>query len=167
MKYLQSDSVDPHFNLALEQYVFDSLDRSFGYFMLWQNRNTVVVGKHQNTIAEINVPYVREQNISVVRRLSGGGAVYHDLGNVNFTFIADCKNAELLDFSAFCRPVIRVLRELGVHAELSGATILHKREEVSAIPSIVTAGQGHDHGTLMFDSDLDEVEKVLSVSRIK
>jgi len=96
MYYIESPSHDPHFNLALEQYVFDRLDRSQGYFMLWQNDNAIIVGKHQNTTAEINAPYVKERQISVVRRLSGGGAVYHDLGNINFTFIADAGDVLLI-----------------------------------------------------------------------
>lgn len=89
MYYIESPSSDPYFNLALEQYVFDCLDRSHSYFMLWQNDNAVIVGKHQNTIAEINETFVRDHGIKVVRRLSGGGAVYHDMGNINFTFIVD------------------------------------------------------------------------------
>ena len=89
MEYINSPCTDPCWNLALEQYVFDSLDRSKSYFMLWQNHNTIVVGKNQNTVAEINSDFVRAHDITVVRRLSGGGAVYHDLGNLNFTVITD------------------------------------------------------------------------------
>ena len=87
--FIESNSNDPRFNLALEQYVFDEMPKDREYFWLWQNHNTIVVGKHQNTAQEINQTYVREHGITVVRRLSGGGAVYHDMGNVNFTFIAD------------------------------------------------------------------------------
>ena len=105
MRAIQSPSTDPRFNLALEQYIFDQMPRNRSYLMLWRNDRTIVVGKHQDTFAEINADYVRANQIQVVRRLSGGGAVYHDLGNVNFTFIADHTGSDF-DFSTFCRPVI-------------------------------------------------------------
>ena len=82
LSYLNLMTTDPAYNLAVEQYVFDSLPRDRMYFMLWQNDNAIIIGKHQNTLAQINEPYVREHGIRVVRRLSGGGAVYHDLGNL-------------------------------------------------------------------------------------
>ena len=87
LSYLDLMTTDPSYNLAMEQYVFDCLPRDRMYFMLWQNDNAIIVGKYQNTISEINEQAVRERGIRVVRRLSGGGAVYHDMGNLNFTFI--------------------------------------------------------------------------------
>ena len=99
MFYLESTSTDPCYNLALEEYVFDALPRSNEYFILWQNDNSIIIGKHQNTIEEINVPYVQEKQIRVARRLSGGGAVYHDLGNLNFTFIMDAVSNTQLDLA--------------------------------------------------------------------
>ena len=87
MIYLEPPGTDPYFNLALEEYVFEQMDRSRAYFMLWQNSNTIVVGKYQNTAEEINQAFVDAHGIRVVRRLSGGGAVYHDTGNLNFTFV--------------------------------------------------------------------------------
>ena len=111
MVFLESPSVDPRFNLALEQYVFDSFDRSREYFMLWQNASTIVVGRYQNTAEEINLPFVRENGITVVRRLSGGGAVYHDLGNLNFTFVVDVETGKkTIDLPAFCAPVAKIGR---------------------------------------------------------
>ena len=95
MRAIQSPSTDPRFNLALEQYIFDQMPRNRSYLMLWRNDRTIVVGKHQDTFAEINADYVRANQIQVVRRLSGGGAVYHDLGNVNFTLIATTRAATL------------------------------------------------------------------------
>ena len=89
LSYLNLYTTDPAWNLAAEQYVFDRLPRDRTYFMLWQNDNAIIIGKHQNTAAEINEQFVRENGVRVVRRLSGGGAVYHDMGNLNFTFIAD------------------------------------------------------------------------------
>lgn len=100
MVYIESPSTNPAFNLALEQYVFDRMDRSQEYFMLWQNDNTVVIGKNQNAFAEVNQKVADAKHISVVRRLSGGGAVYHDLGNLNFTFILNAKDATDLEYSS-------------------------------------------------------------------
>ena len=120
MIYIKSPSTDPHFNLALEQYVFDEMDRSQEYFMLWQNDNAIIIGKHQNTVREINSSYVKEHDISVVRRLSGGGAVYHDLGNLNFTFIVSENGLEQFDFGSFCRPIVKALGHFGVKAEING-----------------------------------------------
>ena len=92
MIYLESQSYDPYYNLALEQYVFDRMPRENSYLILWQNDNSIIVGKHQNTVEEINVAFAREHGIRIARRLSGGGAVYHDLGNLNYTIITDGKN---------------------------------------------------------------------------
>jgi len=120
MFYLESGSVDPTFNLALEQYIFDTLARDGEFFMLWQNRDAVIVGLHQNTAEEVNRPYVERNNIPVVRRLSGGGAVFHDLGNLNFTFITKTSDADSLDFRFSCLPIMEALEDMGVHAEISG-----------------------------------------------
>ena len=90
MEYVESSSTDPRWNLALEEYLFTGAERSKDYFMLWQNENTVVVGKNQNVAEEINEEAVRRFGTAVVRRMSGGGAVYHDLGNLNYTFITAC-----------------------------------------------------------------------------
>ena len=168
MYYIESPSHDPHFNLALEQYVFDRLDRSHDYFMLWQNDNAIIVGKHQNTIGEINSAYVKEHDIQVVRRLSGGGAVYHDLGNINFTFIADTGDASCFDFSTFCRPVVKALRSIGVPAEINGRNDMTvDGKKFSGNSQYMKQGRIMHHGTLMFDSDLEVVGQALAVSRDK
>jgi len=168
MYYIESPSHDPHFNLALEQYVFDRLDRNHDYFMLWQNDNAIIVGKHQNTIGEINSAYVKEHDIQVVRRLSGGGAVYHDLGNINFTFIADTGDASCFDFSTFCRPVVKALRSIGVPAEINGRNDMTvDGKKFSGNSQYMKQGRIMHHGTLMFDSDLEVVGQALAVSRDK
>lgn len=167
MRYIYSDSTDPCWNLALEQYVFDRLDPAFAYFMLWQNKNAIIVGKNQNTAAEINAAYVRANGIQVVRRLSGGGAVYHDLGNLNFTFIADSKSSGF-DFSTFCGPVIQALGRLGVRAELSGRndmTIGGKK--FSGNSMYKKHGRVMHHGTIMYDSDLQVLANALQVPKDK
>ena len=109
LAYIESASTLPEFNLAMEQYVFDCMDRKNDYFILWQNENTVVVGKNQNTYEEINLPYIKNHHTHVVRRLSGGGAVYHDLGNLNFTFIINSKKSEKINFNEFTTIIANAL----------------------------------------------------------
>lgn len=169
MIYIESESFDPHFNLALEQYVFDNLDKNENYFMLWQNDNAIIVGKHQNTVAEINAEYTKENNIKVVRRLSGGGAVYHDLGNLNFTFIVSAGGGyEQFNFSDFCKPIIELLNSLGVNAVLNGRNDMSiEGKKFSGNSQYAKRGRIMHHGTIMFDSDLDIVGNSLVVSKDK
>lgn len=168
MVYLESPSTDPDFNLALEQYVFDTLPRSNEYFMLWQNDNAIMVGKHQNTLEEINQAYVREHGIRVVRRLSGGGAVYHDLGNINYTFIVDAKGSKFLDFAVFCRQVVKALATLGVQAEVSGRNdITIGGKKFSGNSQYIKRDRIMHHGTIMFDSNLLVLDAALKVHKDK
>jgi len=164
MYYIESPSTDACFNLALEEYVFESLPRAESYFMLWQNRDTVVVGKYQNTAEEINADYVRERDIAVVRRLSGGGAVYHDLGNLNFTFIVDQGGGAGPDFQSFVDPVLRALAQIGVKAERSGRNdICIEGKKISGNAQYSKNGRTMHHGTLLFNSDLSVLGEVLRV----
>ena len=167
MLYLESTSTDPYYNLALEQVVFDGPGQSETCCMLWQNDNTIVVGKHQNTLQEVNMAYVEEHGVRVARRLSGGGAVYHDLGNVNFTFIAPHQGAEM-DFSSFCRPVAAALAELGVTAEISGRNDMTiDGKKFSGNSQYVKRGRVMHHGTILYDSDLSIVGQALRVPEDK
>ena len=167
MLYLESASTDPYYNLALEQVVFDGPGQHETCCMLWQNDNTIVVGKHQNTLQEVNMAYVREHNVRVARRLSGGGAVYHDMGNVNFTFIAPHEGAEM-DFSSFCRPVAAALAELGVTAEISGRNDMTiDGKKFSGNSQYVKHGRVMHHGTILYDSDLSIVGQALKVPEDK
>ena len=115
---IQDTQTDPYFNLAAEEYVLKNF--SDDVFMLWRNDNAIIVGKHQNTLSEINLDYVKEKGIKVVRRISGGGAVFHDLGNLNFTFIRTGEEGNLVDFKRFTLPIIEVLQKMGVDAKFEG-----------------------------------------------
>ena len=167
-RYIASPSTDPRWNLALEQYVFDTLPRDKSYFMLWQNHNTIVVGKNQNTAGEINGSYVRQHGITVVRRLSGGGTVYHDLGNLNFTFITDAASWEKIDLHRFCVPIVKALADLGVDAQINGRNdITVDGKKISGNAQYLRDDRVMHHGTLMFRSDLGVLSEALTVDRTK
>lgn len=160
-RYIEVKSTDPAFNLALEEYVFESLPREYNYFILWQNDNTVVIGRHQNTMAEIDGEFVRQKKIRVVRRLSGGGAVYHDMGNLNFTFIQDAQGSEP-DLYQFCCPVAEAVRSLGAEAEVNGRNdITVNGMKFSGNAQYVKNGRVMHHGTLLFDEDLEMAGRAL------
>ena len=162
MKFYRSPCTDPRWNLALEEYVFERMDPKQSYFLLWQNHNTIVVGKNQNTAAEIDPQFVRERGITVVRRLSGGGAVYHDMGNLNFTFITDALPDHRIDLKHFCIPVLETLRSFGVDAQLSGRNdITVDGKKFSGNAQYLRRGRVMHHGTILFDSDLSVVGKAL------
>ena len=168
MFYLESPSRDPYFNLALEEYVFERMDKSKSYFMLWQNDNTIVVGKYQNTAEEIDQAYVDAHGIRVARRLSGGGAVYHDKGNLNFTFIVDRADAPGLNFKIFVEPVIRALARFGVHAEFTGRNDLTiDGMKFSGNAQYARRGRLLHHGCIMLDSNLTSVADALRVKEAK
>ncbi|MBO5837740.1 MAG: lipoate--protein ligase [Oscillospiraceae bacterium] len=168
LSYLNLTTTDPAFNLATEEYVFDYLPKDRTYFMLWQNDNAIIIGKHQNTLAEINLNFVNEHNIKVVRRLSGGGAVYHDLGNLNFTFITDAKQQESINFKLFCQPIVRTLEKLGVYAQIGGRNdITIDGQKFSGNSQYIRDGRVLHHGTILFQSDLTVVSKALQVDPAK
>ena len=168
LSYLDLTTTDPSYNLAMEQYVFDCLPRDRMYFMLWQNDNAIIVGKYQNTLSEINLEAVERRGIRVVRRLSGGGAVYHDMGNLNFTFITDAASGTALDMNLFCQPVVRTLAALGVHAEVNGRNdITIDGKKFSGNSQYLRQGRVMHHGTIMFNSDLSVVSEALQVDPTK
>lgn len=168
MYYIESSSTDPQYNLALEQYIFDALAVDRDFFMLWRNKNAIIVGKHQNTVAEINAAFVKENDIQVVRRLSGGGAVYHDLGNINFTFITNAGKLGAFDFASFCRPVVRALERLGVSADINGRNDMTiDGKKFSGNAQYCKRGRVMHHGTILYDSNLDIVAKALIVPKDK
>ena len=168
LSYLDLHTTDPAWNLAMEQVVFDRLPRDRAYVMLWQNDNAIIIGKHQNALAEIDRAYVDAHGIRVVRRLSGGGAVYHDMGNLNFTFITDAADTEHLNFRLFCQPVVDTLAALGVRAEVNGRNdITIDGRKFSGNSQYIRQGRVMHHGTILFDSDLDVVNHALRVDPAK
>ena len=164
--YLETGSQDPCYNLAFEEYVLTN--RLEGdYLLLWQNDNTIVIGQNQNAEAEINRAFVEEHGIHVVRRTTGGGAVYHDLGNLNYSFITDDEEGSL-HLERFTRPVVDALCALGLQAEASGRNdILVEGRKVSGTAQRVFKSRILHHGTLLFDSNPDMVAGALNVDPAK
>ncbi|PLT33810.1 lipoate--protein ligase [Bacillus sp. V5-8f] len=156
---------DPAINLAIEEYALKNLDINETYLLFYINRPSIIIGKNQNTIEEINTEYVENNGIKVVRRLSGGGAVYHDLGNLNFSFITKDDGESFHNFRKFTEPVIEALQKLGVNAELSGRNdIVVDGRKISGNAQFSTRGRMFSHGTLMLHS---EIENVVSALRVK
>lgn len=165
MKYIKNKSNNPYYNLAFEEYILTEFNENENCFLLWQNEPTIVVGKHQNTIEEINLDYVKSKFINVVRRLSGGGAVYHDLGNLNFTFIVKNQVDYQFDFKKFTKPVIKALKKIGIEACFNSRNdLVIDGKKFSGNAQYMKKNRLLHHGTLMFNSDIDELVKVLSVS---
>ena len=165
--YLETGSTNPYYNLAFEEYVL--ANRKDGdYLLLWQNDNTIVVGQNQNTEAEINRSFVEEHNIRVVRRGTGGGAVYHDLGNLNYSFISDANGIGTSGMTRFTEPIVAALQGLGMHAEASGRNdILAEGRKVSGTAQRLSGNRILYHGTLLFDSNPDMVAGALQVDPTK
>ncbi|MBE6687253.1 MAG: lipoate--protein ligase [Ruminococcaceae bacterium] len=166
MLIVRNNSTDPYYNLALEEWLMDNVNDDV--FMLWRNEKTVVIGKNQNAYAEINREYADSHNITVSRRMTGGGAVFHDLGNVNFTFIAKKEEGSDIDFARFTMPVIDLLKKLGANAELSGRNdILIDKKKVSGNAQCVRNGKVLHHGCMLYSADLSDVASVLNVDLSK
>lgn len=168
MRYIVNNSTDPYYNIALEEYCLMHVDPGEDYFLLWQNEPSIIIGKNQNTLEEINQRFVEERGIKVVRRISGGGAVYHDLGNLNFTFISRVDPERTTDFSVFANPVIRVLEEMGVEAMLMGRNdIIAYDKKISGNAQRLHRRKFLQHGTLLFDVNIDDLAEALNVSADK
>ncbi|MDA3128799.1 lipoate--protein ligase [Aliibacillus thermotolerans] len=167
MKFIDNEGItDPRINLAIEEYALNhmDLDKENTYLLFYVNEPSIIIGKNQNTIEEINVDYVEENNIHVVRRLSGGGAVYHDLGNLNFSFLTKDDGNSFHNFEKFTKPIIEALNELGVPATLSGRNDIEvKGKKISGNAQFSSKGRMFSHGTLMLHSEVEHVVKALNV----
>ncbi|PRS40265.1 lipoate--protein ligase [Bacillus sp. RJGP41] len=159
---------DPRINLAIEEYALKHLNIDETYLLFYINRPSIIIGRNQNTIEEINSDYVDEKGITVVRRLSGGGAVYHDLGNLNFSFITKDDGDSFHNFKKFTQPVVETLEKLGIRAELSGRNdILAEGKKISGNAMFSTKGRMFSHGTLLFQSEMDHIVSALKVKKDK
>ncbi|RBP92293.1 lipoate-protein ligase A [Cytobacillus firmus] len=159
---------DPRINLAIEEYALKNLDIEETYLLFYINEPSIIIGKNQNTVEEINTEYVENNGIHVVRRLSGGGAVYHDLGNLNFSFITKDDGESFHNFQKFTEPVVEALQKLGVNAELSGRNdLMAEGRKISGNAQFSTKGRMFSHGTLLFDSEIESVVSALKVKKDK
>lgn len=159
---------DPRINLAIEEYALKNLDINETYLLFYINKPSIIIGKNQNTIEEVNQDYVEQNDITVVRRLSGGGAVYHDLGNLNFSFITKDDGDSFHNFKKFTEPVVKALGKLGIQAELSGRNdIMAEGKKISGNAMFATRGRMFSHGTLLFNSEMDHIVSALKVKKEK
>ncbi|MCR5484807.1 MAG: lipoate--protein ligase [Clostridiales bacterium] len=163
--FIRGSKTSPQYNLASEEYFL--YQRKENFIMLWQNEPSVIIGRNQNAYAEIDIDYVKRYNIPVIRRLTGGGAVFHDLGNVNYTLI---KNGEdgMVDLKTYLEPVISYLRSKGLDACLSGRNdILVDGMKVSGTAQVNYRGRALLHGTLLFSASLDSLSAALKPNPLK
>ena len=162
MKYLQNHSTDPHFNMAFDEFCLEQLKADEPVFYLWQNRPSVIIGLNQSAYAEVNLPFLREKGIVLARRVTGGGAVYHDLQNLNYTITGRIRDLET-DYPAYVETMARALRALGVPAEVSGRNdILVDGRKCSGYAKRMSKDRLMIHGTLMYDVDIDTINDVLA-----
>jgi len=163
---INSPDHDPYFNLASEEYLLKTFTEDI--FLLYRNYPAIVVGKHQNTLAEINLSYVMDKGIKVARRISGGGTVYHDLGNLNFAYITTGKEGQLVDYRKHTQPIIRAMESMGVKVTLGPRNeLLLGKLKISGTASHVHKKRVLHHGTLLFDSEMNHLSSSLKVHKGK
>jgi lipoate-protein ligase A len=169
MLFIENKGItDPRINLAIEEYALKNLDMNETYLLFYINEPSIIIGRNQNTIEEINTEYVDKNGVHVVRRLSGGGAVYHDLGNLNFSFITKDDGESFHNFRKFTEPVTAALKKLGVNAELSGRNDIEvEGRKISGNAQFSTGGRMFSHGTLLLNSEMENVASALKVKKDK
>jgi lipoate-protein ligase A len=162
MIFIQNTNTNPYFNIAAEEYLLREYNEDI--FMLYIDEPSIIVGKHQNTMAEINYRFVIENNIAVIRRISGGGTVFHDLGNLNFCFIANGKEGYLVDFRRFTQPIMEVIQNLGIDVKFEGKNDLRINGfKISGNAEHVYKNRVLHHGTLLINSDLNKLSEGLKI----
>lgn len=169
MKFIDNQGItDPMINLALEEYILENFGEQDTYLLFYINKPSIIIGRNQNSVEEINTDYVDEHGIKVVRRLSGGGAVYHDEQNLNFSFITQDDGESFQNFQKFTQPMVDALHKIGVPAELHGRNDLAAEgRKISGNAMFSTKGRMFSHGTLMLDSEIEHVVSALNVNKEK
>ena len=167
MKYIETNWDIPYYNFALEDYLLNEAEED-DYVFFYIHKPSIIVGKYQNTIEEVNKDFIEDNNIIVARRLSGGGAVYHDHGNLNFSFVHKASKKDVNDFKKFTKPVVDALKDLGLNAHLSGRNdILIDDKKISGNAQYFTNNRLLHHGTLLYDSEMSNLVKSLKVRDLK
>ncbi|MBR2763736.1 MAG: lipoate--protein ligase family protein, partial [Lactococcus sp.] len=165
MRYITNLETDATYNIAMDAWLLNTLQPKEAIFVIWQNKKAVIVGQNQNTFAEVNQEFVEANDIQVVRRVTGGGAVFHDLGNLNFTFIVPVANSATVNFKKFVEPMLRALHVLNIPAELSGRNdLMLDGKKISGNAQRYANGYLMHHGTLLFDSKIDDMVHSLNVA---
>ena len=165
LQFYVSNTVNPYFNLATEKILFDSVDEETLILYLWQNQNTVVIGKNQNAFSECRTELLKEEGGALARRLSGGGAVFHDLGNLNFTFICSTDN---LDISKHMQVIQAACLLAGIETELSGRNdVLAAGKKFSGNAFYNSRGHSYHHGTLLINADIEKLNRYLTPPKAK
>ena len=164
MMYIKCDSTDACFNFALEKYAMDELDAAKEYFMFWRTTPTLMTGRYQNTLSEINMPFAKAHRINIVRRITGGGTIYTDPNGWQFSFIVKDPGTRLIEFETFTKPILDALQALGVDARKSGRNDLTiDGRKFSGNAQYVRKSVVLHHGSLLFDTDLENLVRALSV----
>lgn len=167
MRFVDNNNItDPRINLAIEEHLLRNVSAS-SLLLFYVNEPSVIIGRNQNTLEEIDPDFVKENGIHVVRRLSGGGAVYHDLGNLNFSFITS-ESLNLHNFSKFIEPMVDVLKELGIEAELQGKSdIFLDGKKISGNAQFSSKGRMFSHGTILFDTDIENMLRAINPRQVE
>jgi len=159
----EHESTDANFNFALEKYAIEELDIADSYFMFWRTTPTLMIGRYQNTLAEINMPFAKANNINIVRRITGGGTIYTDMNGWQFSFINKQAGGKEIEFETYTRPIIDALHSIGVAAEKSGRNDLvidgrkfsgnaqYKRKDVML-----------HHGSILFDTNIENLVRAIT-----
>lgn len=166
MRVIHNTSTDAAFNLATEEWLLRNTDEDI--FMLWRNAKAVIVGRNQNSAAEIDEAYIRENGIQVIRRLTGGGAVFHDQGNVNFTFIQLKQTTRQIDFQRFTTPILEALQAMGVNCSFTGRNDLVIDDcKFSGNAQLIEKDRVLHHGTLLYSAEMADLSGALKVNPVK